>query len=106
MPNAPWTTAASSSRFASGRWPIWAPIFRCSDPTFRRRRARACGVYDFEAASVEVEGIFTNTVPVDAYRGAGRPEAAYMVERLVNEAARAMRMTPAAIRLRNFIAPE
>jgi carbon-monoxide dehydrogenase large subunit len=64
------------------------------------------GVYDFEAASVEVEGIFTNTVPVDAYRGAGRPEAAYMVERLVNEAARIMRMTPAAIRLRNFIAPE
>jgi carbon-monoxide dehydrogenase large subunit len=63
------------------------------------------GVYDFEAASVEVEGIFTNTTPIDAYRGAGRPEAAYMVERLVNEAARVMRMTPAEIRLRNFIAP-
>ena len=63
------------------------------------------GVYDFEAASVEVEGIFTNTTPIDAYRGAGRPEAAYMVERLVNEAARVMRLSPAEIRLRNFIAP-
>ncbi|HKX11438.1 MAG TPA: xanthine dehydrogenase family protein molybdopterin-binding subunit [Stellaceae bacterium] len=63
------------------------------------------GVYDFEAASVEVEGIFTNTTPIDAYRGAGRPEAAYMVERLVNEAARVMRLPPAEIRLRNFIAP-
>ena len=63
------------------------------------------GVYDFAAASVEVEGIFTNTTPIDAYRGAGRPEAAYMVERLVNEAARVMRLPPAEIRLRNFIAP-
>ncbi|MBI1773955.1 MAG: xanthine dehydrogenase family protein molybdopterin-binding subunit [Proteobacteria bacterium] len=64
------------------------------------------GVYDFEAAHIEVKGIFTNTVPVDAYRGAGRPEAAYMLERLVAAAARETGMTPDAIRLRNFIAPE
>ena len=63
------------------------------------------GVYDVEAASVEVAGVFTNTTPIDAYRGAGRPEAAYMVERLVNEAARVMRLSPTEIRLRNFIAP-
>src|SRR5262249_40849291 len=73
-------------------------------PTLARQGMHV-GVYAFEAASVEVEGIFTNTTPVDAYRGAGRPEAAYMVERLVNEAARVMRMSPAEIRLRNFIAP-
>ena len=49
--------------------------------------------------------MFTNTVPVDAYRGAGRPEAAYVVERLVDAAARKLGMTPDAIRRKNFIPP-
>ncbi|WP_375414100.1 xanthine dehydrogenase family protein molybdopterin-binding subunit [uncultured Bradyrhizobium sp.] len=63
------------------------------------------GLYDIQAFHCRVRTVFTNTVPVDAYRGAGRPEAAYVVERLVDAAARKLGMTPDAIRRRNFIAP-
>jgi len=51
----------------------------------------------------QVIGLFTNTVPVDAYRGAGRPEATYVVERLVETAATELGIDPAEIRRRNFI---
>jgi aerobic carbon-monoxide dehydrogenase large subunit len=61
------------------------------------------GTYTTPAIYVEVKGIFTNTVPVDAYRGAGRPEACYVVERLVDTAARELRIDPAELRRRNFI---
>jgi carbon-monoxide dehydrogenase large subunit len=61
------------------------------------------GLYDIQAFHCRVRTVFTNTVPVDAYRGAGRPEAAYVVERLVDAAARKLGMTPDAIRRRNFI---
>jgi carbon-monoxide dehydrogenase large subunit len=61
------------------------------------------GVYAFPTAHVLVKGIFTNTAPVDAYRGAGRPEAAYMLERLVEKAGRVTGLGPAEIRRRNFI---
>jgi carbon-monoxide dehydrogenase large subunit len=61
------------------------------------------GVYRIPAAYVEVKGVFTNTVPVDAYRGAGRPEAAYMLERLVDRAGRETGLGAAEIRRRNFI---
>ena len=61
------------------------------------------GTYRTPAIYVEVKGVFTNTVPVDAYRGAGRPEASYVVERLVDTAAREMRIDPAELRRRNFI---
>jgi carbon-monoxide dehydrogenase large subunit len=50
-----------------------------------------------------VKSVFTNTAPVDAYRGAGRPEATYLVERMVETAARDMGLDPAEIRRRNFI---
>ncbi len=63
------------------------------------------GLYDFQAFHCRVRTIFTNTVPVDAYRGAGRPEAAYVVERLVDAAARKLGMAPDAIRRKNFITP-
>ncbi|HWV95687.1 MAG TPA: xanthine dehydrogenase family protein molybdopterin-binding subunit, partial [Xanthobacteraceae bacterium] len=63
------------------------------------------GLYDIEAFHCRIRTVFTNTVPVDAYRGAGRPEAAYVVERLVDAAARKLGMTPDAIRLKNFIPP-
>lgn len=63
------------------------------------------GLYDVQAFHCRIRTVFTNTVPVDAYRGAGRPEAAYVVERLVDAAARKLGMTPDAIRLKNFIAP-
>jgi aerobic carbon-monoxide dehydrogenase large subunit len=61
------------------------------------------GVYDIPAAHVEVKAIFTNTVPIDAYRGAGRPEAAYMIERLVDKAARELQIDPSELRRRNYI---
>jgi aerobic carbon-monoxide dehydrogenase large subunit len=61
------------------------------------------GQYSTPAIYAEVKAVFTNTVPVDAYRGAGRPEATYVVERLVETAAREMNIDPAEIRRRNFI---
>src|SRR6266478_130330 len=64
------------------------------------------GVYAIPAIHVGVKGVFTNSVPVDAYRGAGRPEAAYAVERLIDYAARRLGVPPQELRQRNFIAPE
>jgi carbon-monoxide dehydrogenase large subunit len=61
------------------------------------------GQYTTPLIHCEVTAVFTNTVPVDAYRGAGRPEATYVVERLVETAAREMKMDPADIRRKNFI---
>ncbi len=61
------------------------------------------GTYTTPAIFCEVKAIFTHTVPVDAYRGAGRPEATYVVERLVDEAARVTGLDVAEIRRRNFI---
>jgi aerobic carbon-monoxide dehydrogenase large subunit len=61
------------------------------------------GQYSTPVIHVEVTAVFTNTAPVDAYRGAGRPEATYVVERLVETAAREMKLDPAEIRRRNFI---
>src|SRR6202011_1155675 len=52
------------------------------------------GVYDIPACFARVRGVFTNTLPVDAYRGAGRPEAAYVIERLVDVAARELGVSP------------
>jgi aerobic carbon-monoxide dehydrogenase large subunit len=63
------------------------------------------GVYDIPACHVRVRGAFTNTIPVDAYRGAGRPEAAYLIERLVDTAARELGTAPDALRRKNFIRP-
>ena len=61
------------------------------------------GQYTTPLIYCEVTAVFTNTAPVDAYRGAGRPEATYVVERLVETAAREMNLEPAEIRRRNFI---
>ncbi|TAN55135.1 MAG: xanthine dehydrogenase family protein molybdopterin-binding subunit [Betaproteobacteria bacterium] len=61
------------------------------------------GQYTTPLIHCEVTAVFTNTSPVDAYRGAGRPEATYVVERLVETAARDLKLDPAAIRRRNFI---
>src|SRR3546814_9358080 len=55
---------------------------------------------------VEVKAIFTNTVPVDAYRGAGRPEAPYLLERLVDRAAHETGISQVALRSKNFIPPD
>jgi aerobic carbon-monoxide dehydrogenase large subunit len=61
------------------------------------------GQYGTPQIYAEVDGVFTNTTPVDAYRGAGRPEAAYVVERLVSAVAREMKIDDAELRRRNFI---
>ncbi|MCC6620401.1 MAG: xanthine dehydrogenase family protein molybdopterin-binding subunit [Deltaproteobacteria bacterium] len=61
------------------------------------------GCYRTPAIYGEVRGVFTNTVPVDAYRGAGRPEACYLIERVVDHAARQLGMDPVEIRRKNFI---
>jgi aerobic carbon-monoxide dehydrogenase large subunit len=61
------------------------------------------GVYDVQKAWFSVKGVFTNTTPVDAYRGAGRPEAIYVIERLMDWSARDLGLDPVDLRRRNFI---
>src|SRR5712671_6621952 len=61
------------------------------------------GQYDIPAIYCEVDAVYTNTAPVDAYRGAGRPEATFVVERLVEVGARQLGKDPAQLRLQNFI---
>lgn len=61
------------------------------------------GQYAIPAIYAEVDGVYTNTAPVDAYRGAGRPEATFVVERLVEVAARQLGMDPVEFRRRNFV---
>jgi len=64
------------------------------------------GTYTTPTIYAEVKAIFTNTVPVDAYRGAGRPEACYVIERIVSKAAQELNIDPAELRRRNFIAKD
>jgi carbon-monoxide dehydrogenase large subunit len=61
------------------------------------------GQYDIPAIYAEVDAVYTNTAPVDAYRGAGRPEATFVVERLIETAARQIGMDPAKFRQMNYI---
>ncbi|GGG27804.1 xanthine dehydrogenase family protein molybdopterin-binding subunit [Chelatococcus composti] len=61
------------------------------------------GPYDIPAIYCEVDGVYTNTAPVDAYRGAGRPEATFVLERLVEVASRELGIDPASFRRRNYI---
>ncbi len=65
----------------------------------------ATGGYDIPAARVHARGVYTNTTQVDAYRGAGRPEAITVLERLMDKAARELDLCPFDLRARNFIAP-
>jgi carbon-monoxide dehydrogenase large subunit len=60
------------------------------------------GAYRLQAIEIGVRGVFTNTVPVDSYRGAGRPEATYVLERLIDRAARVLGTSPAGLRARNL----
>ncbi len=64
------------------------------------------GVYDIPALDVSITGVYTNTCPVDAYRGAGRPEAALLLEKLVDACARELGIGAEEVRRRNFIRPE
>ncbi|MEP4766301.1 MAG: xanthine dehydrogenase family protein molybdopterin-binding subunit [Roseibium sp.] len=64
------------------------------------------GLYDIPAVFAKVEGVYSHTVPTDAYRGAGRPEAAYLMDRLINKAGEETGLGPIEIRKRNFIKPD
>jgi carbon-monoxide dehydrogenase large subunit len=79
--------------------------FAAAVPTYLYATLLA-GTYTTPAIYAEVKGVFTNTVPVDAYRGAGRPEASYVVERIVDQAARELKLNPAELRRKNFIATD
>ena len=77
-------------------------LFSSSVPTYLYATLLS-GQYLIPAIYAEVDTVYTNTVPVDAYRGAGRPEAAYLIERLMETAARKFGMSPADLRRKNFI---
>ncbi|WP_322819938.1 xanthine dehydrogenase family protein molybdopterin-binding subunit [Chloroflexus sp.] len=68
--------------------------------------AMAIGVYKIPAVDLEAVCVYTNTTPVAAYRGAGRPEAAYYIERLMDLVAAELNLDPAEVRRRNFIPPD
>jgi carbon-monoxide dehydrogenase large subunit len=65
-----------------------------------------CGPYRIEAVAAEIIGVVTNKVPTGAYRGAGRPEATYLVERVMDRVARELRLDPVEVRRRNLLASD
>ena len=93
------TATARSWRCGSRPRPTWAPISRPSPrsvPTYLYAPLLS-GQYNIPAIYCEVDGVYTNTAPVDAYRGAGRPEATFVVERLVEVAARQTGQRPGRV---------
>jgi aerobic carbon-monoxide dehydrogenase large subunit len=79
--------------------------FSTATPTFLHGTLMA-GPYRTPLVYVNVKAVFTNTAPVDAYRGAGRPEATYSIERVVDKAAHELGIDPMEIRRKNFIQPD
>ncbi|WP_407177993.1 xanthine dehydrogenase family protein molybdopterin-binding subunit [Bradyrhizobium sp. STM 3562] len=77
-------------------------LFSSSVPTYLYATLLS-GQYVIPAIHAEVIGVYTNTTPVDAYRGAGRPEASYLVERMMETAARQLKVDPTELRTKNFI---
>ncbi|MEM8840259.1 MAG: xanthine dehydrogenase family protein molybdopterin-binding subunit, partial [Pseudomonadota bacterium] len=77
-------------------------LFSSSVPTYLYATLLS-GQYDIPNIHANVRTVYTNTVPVDAYRGAGRPEASYIVERAMETAARELGVSPAELRRKNFI---
>ena len=77
-------------------------LFSSSVPTYLYATLLS-GQYDIPAIHANVKAIYTNTAPVDAYRGAGRPEATFVVERMMETAARELGVSPAELRRKNFI---
>jgi carbon-monoxide dehydrogenase large subunit len=75
-------------------------------PAFILNAGTLAGVYRTPAMHVDITGVFTNTNPVRPYRGNGRPEAGYVIERMVDLAADELGLDPAELRRRNYIAPQ
>lgn len=88
------STIANFGAYVSGASPML--------PTLANAAA-ATGAYDIPVAQLSVKGVFTNTVPVGSYRGVGRAEAIYLIERLVDKAAYEMNIDTAEMRRRNII---
>jgi carbon-monoxide dehydrogenase large subunit len=88
------------ARFNLGSYLVWG-----STPA-SNFRTLICGQYDFPAVAGHSVGAFTNTTPIAPYRGAGRPEAIYVLERVVSQAAADLGMDPAELRRRNQIPPD
>ena len=109
-------TRAKLALDAEGRMTgLWVDTLACLGAYLTHRGASIpaffyggvlCGLYTIPTAYVRVRGVYTNTPPVHAYRGAGRPEAFYVLERLVDEAAHKLGLDPAALRARNLIPKE
>ena len=72
-------------------------------PRLTRRLINGC--YNVPAMAVDLVSVYTNKTPIAAYRGAGRPEAIYLIERLIDAAARDLNLDPVEIRRRNFLPP-
>lgn len=89
-------TLADIGAFASGM----AAMMPVRTPTL------ACGPYRIEAIEGDIECVYTNRPPVTPYRGAGRPEATYILERVMDAIARELSLDPAEVRRRNFIRPD
>ena len=79
-------------------------LYTCVGPV--RVMLMSTGAYRIPNVDAEVVGVLTNTAPTGPYRGAGRPEAAFVAERMIEEVARELGMDPAEVRRRNFIPPE
>ncbi|WP_299812847.1 xanthine dehydrogenase family protein molybdopterin-binding subunit [uncultured Roseibium sp.] len=77
-------------------------LFSSSVPTYLYATLLS-GQYNIPAIHANVKAVYTNTTPVDAYRGAGRPEATYLIERMMETAAREVGLSPAEFRRRNFV---
>ena len=83
----------------------WLSNFRIYIPTLSACRTMT-GCYDIQAAGMSVKGVMTNTPAVDAYRGAGRPEANYVIERLMDHIAAELGLDRIVVRKTNMIKPE
>ena len=100
------TATASSSACGSRRSPLSAPIRRPARNAFVANLGTLAGVYRTPAMHVDVTAVFTHTNPMRPYRGNGRPEAGYVIERMVDEAADELGIDPVELRRRNMIPPE
>ena len=100
--------ATDDGRFLALRARVLANVgaYASSYGPAQRMVSLLTGAYRIPAAAVEVSGVYTNTGLVGAYRGAGRPEASFIVERLVEELASALGIDPIELRRRNFIPPD
>ncbi len=107
-PNWRWTPTARCWPTASARWPMSAPIPAPpgSSSSCMIGPWVSTSIYDIRTIDFDMQAVLTNTAPTAAYRGAGRPEAIYLIERLFDVAAQKLGLDPAEIRRRNLIAPE